>query len=139
TPAFHARLSARNVLFCAGSSASAVPEPVILPEGGRIAAALGLVSNPTPGTLSNDAASGPDVRLYAVGFAFGSGREPSGFIRDPPSADNGSAAVVTVTPIDNGNVHPAASYGWLSGSVGDERTSGYFCGSSTSRARAANS
>ncbi len=111
TPAFQARLSARNVLFCAGSSASAVPAPVIFPAGGTMAAAPGSALKPMPGTLSNGAASDESVRLYGVGFALGSGSDPNSFIFDRTSCASGTSMLVTVTPIESGSVHPAASYG----------------------------
>jgi hypothetical protein len=68
-PCFHAALSARYVLFCAGSSTSTGPVPAIAPAGGTIAAAAGFESNPMPGTLSNGAGSAAARELYGVGRA----------------------------------------------------------------------
>ena len=62
-PCFQARLTARNALFCAGSTSSAEPVPLMRPGGGTIAAAARSESNPMPGTLSNGAASFGSVML----------------------------------------------------------------------------
>ena len=89
TPAFHA-CSSRGTCCSAPDRARApCPMPVIFPAGGTIAAAAGLASNPTPGTLSNVARPALAVRLYGVGLAFGSGSDPSSFIFARTSAPSG--------------------------------------------------
>src|SRR5580765_6875220 len=89
SPLFHARLIARNVLFSDAFSASARPDPVIVPAGGTIAAAAGDESKPMPGALSNGATSALAFMLYGVGFAFGSGSGPSSRIFERTFASSG--------------------------------------------------
>src|SRR5262249_41119756 len=110
-PAFHARLIARNALFCVASIASVDPLPAIAGTSGRIAAALGFELKPMPGTLSKGAASGAAVMLYGVSFALTSGIGPSRFVWPRVSDEGGCAAVTTLTFIVIGSVQPAASYG----------------------------
>src|SRR4029453_5283964 len=52
-----ALLIARNELFCGGSTINTGPLPVALPGSGTMAVAVELLSNPTPGRLSKEAAS----------------------------------------------------------------------------------
>ena len=109
--------------------------PVILPAGGTIARADGSLSKPSPGTLSNGAASPRSGRgCTRVGAALAAGNGAIGRNFDRISSVSGEVATTVLTPIASGRVHPAASYGVSSGPFGDSRISGYFCTSSTSRA-----
>jgi len=69
-----------------------------------------LALKPTPGTLSNGAASGASARLYAVGLTFTSGGGPTHVICARTLSGSGAAeAVVIVRPMAIGSDHPAAS------------------------------
>ncbi len=97
--------------------------PVIFPGGGTIAAAVLLVSKPTPGALSNGALSVAPVSYGVTGPT--AGRSAPRRVSLPRSSSViGVVSAVTETPIWNGSVHPAASYGCSSGPSGDSRRSG---------------
>src|SRR5712692_8684924 len=123
-PCRHARLMALNALFCAGSTTSTGPDPLMLPAGGTIADDAGSVLNPTPGTLSNGAASVFNAASYVVGFTFGSGSGPISFIFARTSSGSGDAIETRRTPICNGSDQPSASYGRSGGAPGYWRRSG---------------
>src|SRR5262252_1017500 len=110
-PCSHARLTALNALFCAGSSISTLPDPVVRPSGGVIAPADGSVLKPAPGTLSKAAASVCGAASYGEGLTFGSGIAPIGFSFARTSSPRSLVAATTWTPIWSGSDHPAASYG----------------------------
>src|SRR5262245_2188493 len=101
-------LSALNALVSAGSIATCDPVPVIEPASGTIAAAIGCVLNPAPGTLSNIAAS-LFAAAYGAGFSVTGASAASilNFARSTSAI--GLVTVTTRTPITIGSVHPAAS------------------------------
>ena len=93
------------------------------PAGGTIAAAIGWVLNPAPGTLSNAAAS-VFAATYGVGFSVTDVSAASilNFARSASAI--GLVTVTTRTPIVIGSVHPAASYGCSGGPPSNSRRSG---------------
>src|SRR6185503_11966801 len=135
----HARLRALNALFSAGSTTRTGPDPVMRPSGGTMPADAGSVSKPTPGRLSNGAASFSRAASYRLGFSFTPGSPPMTFIFPAASSLSGEVAGTTRTPIWSGSDQPAASYGRSGGPPGYSRRSGYDWTSRTSRAIAANS
>ena len=74
-----------------------------------MAAAAGSLLNPSPGTLSNAAASARGAGSYGVGFIFGSAIAPIGFSFARASSSSGVVEASTRTPICSGSVQPAAS------------------------------
>ena len=137
-PARQARLIALNALFSAGLTASAAPVPVMRPGGGTIAFAIGSESNPIPGALSKAAASCADAMLYGIGRICVAGAAATNRIFARTSAPMAVFATMVRTPICSGSVHPAASCGVSSGPP-ETANVRILCGSSTSRASAANS
>ena len=101
-PSPSARTSSLNELFCAGSSSSWSPVPVI---------ALGRGTIPTASAFIVRGASAAVCQSTALPGV-------TGLSAALKSADSGTVPSTTFTPIWNGSVQPAASYARASGRSG---------------------